>query len=605
MRRRVITLTLIVIFLLALSTSAFADDPGEFFTDAAQWESEFFAESAYWLGRMGIFIGDAQSRLLPQDPLTRAQMAVVLSRMTGQEAVALTLATSPTTWTDDAQIPPWARGYMVLAEAREWFIGHPDGSVGPNDHLTFAQIAMLLARVTDNEDLAVGPWPASALLAADAMELFEDIGPVMPNTPILRGEMVSSTLRAMVADTFMDRDPADGGPGLPLMAQHYSDDYDDWVAEEPTTVTGTWTNYLSASQRITVDGINYPLQLDNGDVDLWVVINDYTWDYADFNLVYNDLEDEEVTLTLNADGEVDKIEAVFDTHADVFLYDVNPIPGEEDYGTIVVGCCTLDVDEDTQILLNGASVTLAALEDAFEDFLADWNTDRAVATVRTFGNEPGDGELAIWISVITDNRIEGEVTGKGTDTTGPFIRLDGVKYYYLAPLVSGDFTSGEDYVLLLDSRDRVRSILQLGAMQPAEFFGMLVDFEVNIDDEGIATFAMSDGTEGQYPYDATTWTLTANDLDLVWYVEHDGADLVTWANPTSVTQVVANEELVTVTATYLQTSDGISTTTVPLASSVFAWDESLQLHVQVSDLIGEQVNVYVDSNGDAGFVITP
>ena len=606
MKRFALIALLMAMFILFSTNMVVASDPSEFFSDADGWHDEFFADSAYWLGRTGIFIGDGQSRLLPQNPLTRAEMAVVLTRMTGQVPLAMSLTNSSTTWTDDAAIPQWARGYLVLAQAREWFIGHPDGTVGPNDNLTFAQIAILLARVTDNEDLAVGPWPTSALVAAEAMELFSAFAPVSPDHHILRGEMVSATLRAMVAETFKTRAPADGGPGLPLMAQNYADDYEAWASEEPETVTGPWTHYLPASQRITVGDDNYPVQMEGDDVAVEVVINRHTVSFVDFNVVFATYQDETVTLSLNDQGEVVKIEAVIDTYPDVILTDVATASGEDDFGTITVtgSGYTLEVDDETDILLDGQPASLADLEEAFSAFCSDWNTDHVIVTVRTYGALMGNGQLAIWISVITDNILEGEVTGKGTDVDGSFIRVDGVKYHYLAPLSSIDFATGETYALLLDSQDRVRSILETEIVESAEFFGMLVDFEVDVENEGIATFRFSDGVEREYPFDATAWSLIPANLDWVWYVEHDGVDLVTFIAPTSVTQVVTNEELVTVTDTYLQTFDGGSTTTLPLAPSRFAWDETLLSHVEIGELIGQQIDVYVDSNGQIGFVMT-
>lgn len=602
MKRKIVVLALAMAFILSMTSPVQAGDPGEYFNDAAEWETEFFAEAAYWLGRMGIFIGDAQANLLPDDPLTRAQMAVVLSRMTGQEHLATALSGSNTSWIDDAQIPSWARGYMVLSEAQEWFIGHPDGSVGPNDHLTFAQIAVLLARVTDNEDLAVGPWPASAMIVGAAMGLFDDIELALPDVPILRGEMVSATLKAMLVDTFLNRDAADGGPGTPLMGTHFSDDYDEWVEEVPVTVTGEWTEYLPLSQRITVAGGYYHLHMDNDNVEVTVVLNDkeHTWAGAFFDA----LKGKEVTITLNSYEEVIKLEGVLDTYADVFLTAVDVHAGEEDFGTITVDGDTLDADDETVILLDGAAVTLAELEGALDAFMDAWETDRAIATVRTFDHVPGN--RAIWASVITEHIVQGEVTAKGTDATGGFGRIDGDKYYYGVPLTAADFTVGDTVILLLDSADRARLILEVPLVTEAsEFFGMLVTFEVNIHGEGIATFEWSDGTVNEYPYDATVWTLETDDVGWVWYVVHDGSDFTTLAEPTSATQAVASQELITVTSAYIQTHDGVDTTTLIRSHSVFAFDDTISTpaYVEVSDLLGKNVDVYVDSDGEVGFVI--
>ncbi len=604
MKNRMIAVFVAMTLIVGVGGIVFASDPGEFFNDAEQWETEFFAEPAYWLGRTGIFIGDESANLTPDEPLTRAQMATILSRMTGQTAAATSLASSPTSWTDDADIPDWARGFMALAEAQGWFIGHDDGSVGPNDNLTFAQIAILLARITDNEDLATGSWPASAMIAATAMDLFEDVGAVDPNFPILRGEMVAVAFRAMLVDTNINRPAAEGGPGAPLMEQQFPDEYEEYLEEEPTTITGEWTNYLSSSQRIVVGDGTYDLHLsETDDVSVHVVVNERTWLYMGFTGVFNHFEDKVVTITLNDDDEVEKIEAIMDTYPDEFLEDVTTVEDEEDFGTVTIEGDNLEVDEDTEVYLDGNPVTLAELEAAFEDFTSEWDTDKMLATVRTLGDERADGKKAIWISAIAENTLEGSVTGKGTDTEGEFVRIDGTKYHYRAPVTSSDFTVGEECMVLLDSSDEICLVLVV-APEESEFFGMLKTFEVDADDVGPAVFELSDETTVELEYDAGTWAIDSPDLDWVWYVVHDGEDLVTFDNPTSTTMEVTNEELSTVTETYLRTWDGVDTTTVILASSVFGFDDALGDHVDPEDLVGEMVDVYVDSEGNAGFVIT-
>ncbi len=154
------------------------------------YEGEYYAEAAHWLHRAGIFLGDGQGRLEPESLFTRAHMAVVLARMTGQGALTEALSTGKTGWRDDDQIPSWARGAFVLAEAKGWFVGREDGTVAPTDDLTWEEIAILLARVTDNDHLASGPWPTSAMTAAEGMDLFAELPErPLPGFPVLRGQM--------------------------------------------------------------------------------------------------------------------------------------------------------------------------------------------------------------------------------------------------------------------------------------------------------------------------------------------------------------------------------------------------------------------------------
>ncbi len=224
-RRKPLVLAVVLVFLVSVAGSAVAFDPGDFFTDGSLWEDEPYAEAGYWLGHAGIFIGDEDGNLQPARPLTRAEMAVVLARMTGQESPAVSLMGSDTGWTDDEDIPYWASGFMALAERNGWFIGYEDGSVRPSASLTWAETSILLARVTGNEHLAVGEWPESALVAARAMDLVGDMEEPGPNEPVLRGDMVFATWTAVRIGTH-DEETDEWDEEMSLLTLYHRDTHD-------------------------------------------------------------------------------------------------------------------------------------------------------------------------------------------------------------------------------------------------------------------------------------------------------------------------------------------------------------------------------------------
>lgn len=106
----------------------------------------------------GWLIGDG-TRLEPDRPITRAELAVVLSRiygLIGDGAAPLLMddapaagapATAPGTATvfrDDADIPGWAREAVAAAVAHGLVNGFPDGSFRPAETATRAQAVTLL-----------------------------------------------------------------------------------------------------------------------------------------------------------------------------------------------------------------------------------------------------------------------------------------------------------------------------------------------------------------------------------------------------------------------------------------------------------------------------
>ena len=195
MKRTAMMLSVVLVVLVFPSPAVAAP-----FVDV--YEGEYYAEAASWLHRAGIFLGDGGGRLEPESVFTRAHMAVVLARMTGQGALIEAFSTGRTGWHDDDLIPSWARGAFVLAEARGWFVGREDGTVAPTDELAWEEIAILLARVTDNDHLGSGSWPTSAMTAAGGMDLFADLPErPLPGIPVLRGQMTVVTWAAIRTPT--------------------------------------------------------------------------------------------------------------------------------------------------------------------------------------------------------------------------------------------------------------------------------------------------------------------------------------------------------------------------------------------------------------------
>ncbi len=507
MKRKLMILALAATFLISIVGSALAVTPGDYFADADLWDDEFFAEAAFYLGHSGIFIGDDEGNLLPEEPFTRAHMAVVLSRLAGQERLADSMQFMETGWDDDADIPTWARGAFVLAEARGWFIGDPEGNVNPNENLTFAEIAALLTRTTGNDHLEVGTWPGSAMIAGHEMGIFDDLDmdPV-PDVPVFRGDMVSMAFRASLVGVHDEEDDewADDKRDT-LLGRHYPDTWD-LYHEELDTVTGTWTAYSEASQRMTVDGTRYYVRTDDEVIDVEVIVNDGTFDdrvKADEfkGTVFDDfLEDQEVTIKLDNDGEVTEIEAVYNTYEDAWLTNVGVADDEEDFGDITVQegdtDYTLDVEETTSILLDGVVVTLAELEAALEDFQDTWDHDEPVVTARVEGNQ--EEGLATWVSVLMDNTVEGAVTSIGVD----FIRVDGVRYDITSD-VKDQVGTTDEKTFLLDSTDKIVAILDEVDPVADVYFAKLV--AIGTDDQ--IEVELADGTE-------TTLDVDYEEIDL-------------------------------------------------------------------------------------------
>jgi len=130
----------------------FADLPDGF------WASNYIAAAE----SKGIVKGDDDKAFDPTQPLTRAQMAVLLIRALGLEDKAEALADkSASSFTDAASVPEWAQGAVELAAQLGLIKGMADGSFQPNLPADRAQAAALIARFLNLKETVNPSQPAT------------------------------------------------------------------------------------------------------------------------------------------------------------------------------------------------------------------------------------------------------------------------------------------------------------------------------------------------------------------------------------------------------------------------------------------------------------
>lgn len=100
----------------------------------------------------------------PDREVTRAEFLVMLARALGWDDAG-TPADLP--FVDADRIGPWAAGAAAAAVEKGIVGGYPDGSFRPDEPVTRAEMAVMIARVPGLADMA-GPPGASADFADDA-----------------------------------------------------------------------------------------------------------------------------------------------------------------------------------------------------------------------------------------------------------------------------------------------------------------------------------------------------------------------------------------------------------------------------------------------------
>ncbi|MFZ5816762.1 MAG: S-layer homology domain-containing protein [Bacillota bacterium] len=114
------------------------------FSDVPRWHwANGYIES---LAETGLTNGYPSGEFGPNDPVTRAQLAVMLVRAAGLSDRLHGLRFARTPYQDDAEIPSWARAEVILATEHGLVNGFPDGTFRPSQSVTRAEGSTVLLR---------------------------------------------------------------------------------------------------------------------------------------------------------------------------------------------------------------------------------------------------------------------------------------------------------------------------------------------------------------------------------------------------------------------------------------------------------------------------
>ena len=116
--------------------------------------------NTHWLTKQGwLKAAYASGVLIPADydggkygpdlPVRRYTIALQTIRAMGMVSTAQTIVTDDLTYSDNAQIQDWVKGYVKVAAQNNVMSGYPDGSFGPKRTATRAEAVVTVARALD------------------------------------------------------------------------------------------------------------------------------------------------------------------------------------------------------------------------------------------------------------------------------------------------------------------------------------------------------------------------------------------------------------------------------------------------------------------------
>ena len=156
LKKRIVPILLAMMLVLNLSVFAFAADGDDSFTDLSEEQNLYIKP----LVDLEVITGYPDSTFGPEHTLTRAHMAAILARFLGLEE-----SETPADFTDvDTEM--WYATVIQSCVEAGLFQGYDDGSFGPDDFLTKAQLAVLIERIADpaaqigDDDALASRWDA-------------------------------------------------------------------------------------------------------------------------------------------------------------------------------------------------------------------------------------------------------------------------------------------------------------------------------------------------------------------------------------------------------------------------------------------------------------
>lgn len=564
-----------------------------------------YADDVELLYDLGITTGISETEFGPDQALTRQQFAVFVIRAQKQAGLADSFANWRTSFSDDASIAPWARGAVYLATSSGIINGYPDGTFRPNNPVTTAEALTMLVRALGFKTYAEskGGFPAGYLIAAQELGLDDGLTLADANLPMQRWEMAVALVNALNASRAKNDD---GSPK--------EDATTSWLAalwnEEPTfAFEGKVGTIRTSSQRIDVGNRTFKYNAETV-----VSLNDVAqYDDPTANppdpvtvaeAIARDLikKDTLVSVTYDDDNTAIEINILVDTYKNAALTKVKTDDGETEFGTITVGGRTLEVDDETVVLLDGKKVDLADLEEAFEDFQDEWGKSPAVASVRVEGKDDpttvNNNDRAIYVSVITDDIVEGKIERAGRDRNGEYVVIDGERYTTENVHTGTVPGTGKEVALLLGHDGKAYVVLQ-SASTPDSYYAILSDYVRGSEDE--AVLELGDGTEVSiFEDDFNNWNIVAADAGSVVFV-NEATSTVSVVNVDPGGDEDAEDTVDRITSRAIRLDNGDS---YIFAESVIVYDYDEDEYVDVDDIEdGDNVRIYLDTEGDVGLIV--
>lgn len=431
-------------------------------TLAAAPQSLTFADKIELLRQVNVVRGDEHGNLNLDKPITRAEMITIVVRSTGKDAEA-EAHRGLGLFTDSKG--HWADGYLSYGRTVDLVRGDGDGTVRPDDPISYAEALTLILRTVGKEP-TTGEWPANVLLVASDLQLVPT-GVTYANLhqPAVRGMIFGSladglvTVTAPSGETYLQTYLKPQGPELIL----------DAVNPSTSAASMVLQGQAKGAVRVTVNGVQAALLADRF----------------------------EATVPLKVGANLVNVQAVdkFGTSANkqVSVSRTTPVASLEVDGPASVapgGTASYTITAFNQ---DGTQVDPVGVTATVEGGIGTF--DIQTGTLKA-SNQPGTGRIVLTLGSVSTS-IAVKVSGL-SDAVAELAFGDVIQAAYTKPMTVRVEARDEDGLLVSDDNGRVV------ALNASGLSGLTVSPTAATTSGGVATFTVRATSPGEVSLTATS-----------------------------------------------------------------------------------------------------
>ena len=165
--------------------------PGFSFANTSDIEGTKYEEALVKLAALGTIEGYEDGTFKPENTITRAELATVITFVLGlQDAAELAKGTEPQF--SDVKVNEWYTGYINIAANENVFAGYPDGTFRPSQEVSYSEAITMLVNALGLKpvvDKSGGTWPNNYMSRAAQLGITKDISNVNGKASALRGDV--------------------------------------------------------------------------------------------------------------------------------------------------------------------------------------------------------------------------------------------------------------------------------------------------------------------------------------------------------------------------------------------------------------------------------